>query len=201
MEKGPLIVAVDIEGRGESAIRNGIVSIGVCVGRADGTVIETMRWDIAPYAGQTMDAKCMDEFWSKQGDLLEVLQRNASFPELAIRSFRNYLDAFTDELYLVSDAPTYDFGFINYYLDREGLPLLQFDKSGHFRALHDADSYARGRCGYPVTRQWISNSRALEQLGIATPMKEEAEGRAHMPEEDAKKIFATHVAIIRRGLY
>lgn len=197
MQEGPIIVAIDIEGRGPSAIRNGIVSIGVCLGRLDGTVIGKYRWDLAPYPEQKMDSKCMDEFWSKQGDLLDTLQANPSPPSVAIGSLRAFLDAQSYELYLVADMPAYDFGFINYYLDREGLPLLQFDKQGSFRPLHDADSYARGACAYGFKKPWISNADALNQLYPGrVPVVQR--GRAHMPEDDAENIFLTHVAVTKK---
>ena len=105
------------------------------------------------------------------------------------------MDAQQRELYLISDAPTYDFGFINSYLDREGLPLLQFDHTGQFRPLHDADSFARGACGYGFDRPWVSNADVLTQLGI--PSIPEM-GRAHMPEDDAEKIFLNHVAVVKQ---
>ena len=33
-----------------------------------------------------------------------------------------------DDAYIVCDTPAYDFHFINYYLDREGLPLDRFGR-------------------------------------------------------------------------
>jgi len=82
MNRGPIIVAIDIEGRGPSPLRNGIVSIGLCALYMDGTLLDKMRWDLRPYPDQQMDPKCMMDFWSKQGNLLEKLQTHAVEPTL-----------------------------------------------------------------------------------------------------------------------
>ena len=203
MEQGSLILALDIEGRGPSMSRNGIVSIGACVGRASGgAIVEKRRWDLLPYPGQVMDQKCVTEFWSKQGNLLELLQKDAQDPSVAMASFRQFVDSLGPNVYIVCDAPAYDFGFINYYLDRQGLPLLQFDAQGQFRPLHDADSYARGACGYGWQRVWISNQDAVDQLYADTmiPVLDgESHLRAHMPEDDAEKIFFAHFWIVNKN--
>lgn len=188
-----MIIAIDIEGRGPSAIRNGIVSIGVAVAKFDGTLIEKRRFDINPYPHQSMYPKCQVEFWDKQGDLLKELQQNAQPPHIVMPLFRRFIDQWKD-VYLICDTPAYDFHFINYYLDMEGLSLLQFDRDNNFRATHDADSYARGLCRYPLERQWISNSDACAQMNVTIPT---VTLRAHLPEDDAHGILLTHIALIR----
>jgi hypothetical protein len=187
-----MIIAIDIEGRGPSAIRNGIVSIGVAVATKDGKLVEKRRFDILPYPRQTMDSKCFNEFWSKQGDLLHLLESHATSPSVAMASFRGFIDQWS-EVYLICDTPAYDFSFINYYLDNESLPLLQFDRDGNFRATHDGDSYARGRCHYSFERQWISNDDACKQMGVVRPT---TPLRAHLPEDDAHGILLTHLALV-----
>lgn len=192
-EEGLVIIAVDIEGRGPSAVRNGIVSIGLCVYIPSKRNWEKHHINILPYPGQTMDEKCKAEFWDKQGDLLTVLQHQATTPNVAMNMFRDYIDQWPN-VYLICDAPAYDFYFINYYLDREGLKLLQFDRDGDFRATHDGDSYARGLCRYGLDRQWISNADALLQMKVDTPITKYL--RSHMPEDDAQAILETHIKLI-----
>lgn len=148
---------IDIEGRGKSASRNGIVSIGVCIGAAHSltgqpVVLEKRRFDLLPLPGQSMDPQCKAEFWDQQpNNLLETLQQNAVDAEIGIFAFRDYLDKFdlaNENVYVLSDNPAYDFAFIDWYLDHFKIPTLAYKwngKSRTFRALHDADSYARGK--------------------------------------------------------
>lgn len=189
-----MIIAIDIEGRGPSAIRNGIVSIGVAVASFDGKWVTKRRFDMLPYPRQQMDPKCQLEFWDKQGDLLRELQSHAQTPQLVMPEFRRFIDQWPN-VYLICDAPAYDFHFVNHYLDNEGLPLLQFDRDGNFRATHDADSYARGRCHYSFDRQWILNDEACKQMNVVRPTLP-TDLRAHMPEDDAHNILLTHLALV-----
>jgi hypothetical protein len=194
------VIAIDIEGRGRSAIRNGIVSIGMYAALSDGTFVKT-RINVAPYPDQVMEPRCQEEFWDKNPGLLAELSKNQRSASDAMRHFRNLLDIYdelstTAALYIVCDTPAYDFHFINYYLDREGLPLLQFDVKGEFRATHDADSYARGVMRMPFKDQWVYNdalARALKLPELTADLV------AHAPEDDAHKILHAHVALVERG--
>ena len=112
------VIAIDIEGRGPSAIRNGIVSIGIALHN------QKIRINVKPYPDQVMDEKCYSEFWKPLGTLHEELQKDAIEPSLAMGALRLILDN-AEDAYIVCDTPAYDFYFINYYLDREGLPLLR----------------------------------------------------------------------------
>jgi hypothetical protein len=194
---------IDIEGRGPSVSRNGIVSIGVCVGERTGymdpRIIEKRRFDILPLPSQVMDPKCKAEFWDKQTNgLLEVLQQHALQPEVAIREFRKYLDHWIQRdpnLYVVCDNPAYDFAFIDYYLDMFGLPTLAYDQNKNFRALHDADSYARGFLEKAPQEQWISNKAVIEEHNLRTGAPETTLV-AHLPEDDAESIYRFHYALV-----
>lgn len=194
---------IDIEGRGPNAYLNGIVSIGVCVGDITG-VIEKRRFDLLPYDNQSMDIKCKADFWDKNPGLLEKLERNSLRPEKGIREFRHYLDEWdqkvknSDELYIVCDTPGYDFHFINSYLDREGLqPLcMRYNPQRNdydFRALHDADSYARGYCKQLPQDPWVSNSDLIKTYNLA-PLPDTL--KPHMPEDDAESIFRVHCGLV-----
>ena len=189
--------AIDIEGRGPSAVYNGIVSIGVCVGDSSGTVLEKRRFDLQPYHIQFMDPKCKAEFWDKHPSLLETLERDAVLPDIGIRNFRQYLDECEQkygELYILCDNPGYDFHFVNYYLDREGLLPLCMRKtleSFEFRALHDADSYARGYCKQLPNAPWVSNIELVKRFNLQSISE-----TTHMPEDDAEQIFRVHSGLV-----
>lgn len=194
---------IDIEGRGRSVSRNGIVSIGVCIGRKPISgcpapeIIEKKRFDLLPLATQEMDQKCKAEFWDKQpNNLLERLQENAVAANIGIKRFREYLDYWTYQdpnLYVLCDNPAYDFAFIDYYLDLFGYPTLAYKPDLNFRPLHDADSYARGILRY-VGEQWVNNKEIIESrnldVGTVTTLT------AHMPEDDAEGIYRFHYALL-----
>lgn len=182
---------VDIEGRGPSALHNGIVSIGVVVAQ-DGKILDKRRFDLLPLDGQSMDPKCKADFWDKNPDLLTILQKDAVKPSMGMLSFRQFLNEWEDKipnLYLLSDCPGYDFHFISTYLEIFHLKPLTHTGDGHFRPLHDADSYARGRRHDGLTTQWVSNS----ELGLKVDTSDLV---SHMPEDDAESIYRYHQALI-----
>ena len=98
---------VDIEGRGPSALHNGIVSIGVVVAQ-DGKILTKRRFDLLPLQGQTMDLKCKIEFWDKNPELLATLQKAAVESCSGMKNFRQFLDDWEikiPNLYLLCDCP------------------------------------------------------------------------------------------------
>lgn len=196
--KGPIVFAIDIEARGPGPYRHGIISIGVCVGAADGPepqVLAKRRFDMLPYPHQQMDQRTMDEFWSNHMDILKTLTENAQHPEAQTIAFRNFLDDWSQggtEPYILCDNPSFDFGMINYYLDIAGLPTLNYDVSGKkYVSTHDADSYARGLMRYPLSRPWMSNENLIHFLD-KTPKEIDPEAHNHMPENDAEFIYRLH---------
>lgn len=204
------MLVIDIEGRGRSASRNGIISIGVCVGVSGASpypcVVEKRRFDLQPFTEQDMDPKCKREFWDKQPPhLLELLQQNAVPPMAGINAFRSYLDEWHAKatLYIVSDNPAYDFAFIDAYLDRAGLPTLAYHFNAArdlvFSALHDADSYARGFRLQEPHDPWVSNKELIQTLNLVTRDPTDLEMPtlvAHLPEDDAEEIYRFHYALI-----
>ena len=57
-----VIIAIDIEARGQGPVTHGIISIGVCVGNSSREeVIEKRRFDLLPLPGQSIEKRCFDE--------------------------------------------------------------------------------------------------------------------------------------------
>jgi hypothetical protein len=186
-----VIFAFDIETRGKSAARNGIVSCGICVGTPDVKVLVKKRWNVGKAHGQGFETRCMDEFWNKNPGLLDELSKDQMSPVEFAALFRNTLDAFDGkfaQVYLVSDNPTFDAGFINYYLDHALLDSMQYKADGRtYRSVHDSDSYARGYMKYGFDRPWVSD----KDLGVPLP-----DIPAHYPENDAERIYRAHVGLV-----
>lgn len=186
-----IVVAIDIEARGSGAVRHGLISIGVCVGRGDrDQVIEKRRFDFLPYPNQSMELRAYNEFWVNHQDKLGLMQKNAKPPAEQIYAFRSYIDALEAKgpLYIVADNPAFDFGFINFYLDNHGLQSLNYTREMQYRKVHDADSYARGRMRMGFDNQWMSNADLIKFLGIDL----DPEAHDHMPENDAELIYRLH---------
>jgi hypothetical protein len=188
-----MIIALDIEGRGPSPKRHGIVSIGMCVSTPDGSTRQRQRFSMGFLPGQSFETRCMTEFWSvgPRMALLEELTKEAVDPREAMTTFRQVIDTY-DEPYIIVDCPAYDITFINYYLDHFDLPLLQFDAKGSFRPIHDADSYTRGKLEMGLGQVWVDNDAASERIGLAPVPKGN-----HMPDLDAEHILLHHLQMIK----
>ena len=185
-----VIFAFDIETRGKSPARHGIVSCGVCIGTTSGKVMMKTRWNVAKAAGQSFEPRCMEEFWNKQGRLLEELSDNPMSPQDFAELFRRILDSYDAkyDVYLLSDNPTFDAGFINHYLDLAGLDSMQYKADGRsYRSVHDSDSYSRGFMQYGFDRPWVSD----KDLGVPLP-----DIPAHYPENDAERIYRVHTGLV-----
>lgn len=203
-------IAIDVECRGDDAMRNGIVSIGVCVGRIDRTeVLEKVRFDLQPMYyteylqfeqvyQQKFEDRCLREFWSKNQDKLAVMKKNAIDPLLAIRKFRALLDKWDDkknwEAVIISDNVAYDCRMVNHYLSVDGLQSLSYDSNGNYRPIFDTDSYARGveKMGYKDL--WVMDGDLVKkyQLDVDTDKHD------HFPENDAEVIYRVHVGLVQK---
>lgn len=193
MSKG-VIIALDIEARGQGAIRHGILSIGVCVGDVEKEhVYEKTRFDMLPLPNQRMEDRCKETFWDKHPDILKALTKNALPAGVQMQAFRDALDrfdrAFSSKVYIVSDNPGFDFGMINTYLDQFDLPSLNYTYDGQYRNTHDADSYARGLMRYDASKQWMNNTDLAKYID-ATDI--DLDAHDHMPENDAEVIYKLH---------
>ena len=205
MSKG-VIIALDIEARGQGAIRHGILSIGVCVGAVEKEyVFEKTRFDILPLPNQRLEDRCKETFWDKHPAILKALTKNALPANIQMVGFREIIDRydrmFPSKVYIVCDNPGFDFGMINTYLDQFDIPTLNYTYDGQYRNTHDADSYARGLMHYDATKQWMSNADLAKYID-ATDI--DLDAHDHMPENDAQVIYKLHrralVARILPGL-
>ncbi len=190
-----VIIGLDIEGRGPSPKRNGIISIGVCVSSLDGQTRALRRFSMEKLSGQTFDEKCLTEFWAPYIHNLKQLQYEATDAETAMTDFRALLDQYPDA-YIVTDCPAYDITFINYYLDYFDLPLIHFKRTVGgivFRPIHDTDSYARGKMnmGFAPDDIWVDNDKVSQQRGLELIPK-----GSHMPDLDAEHIVLHHIQTI-----
>jgi hypothetical protein len=201
-QKPTIVFAFDVEARGKSMIHHGIVSVGVCIGTANGVVLFKCRWNVAPIPGQFYEQRCLDEFWSAHPQLKEELEKKPVDAVEFAAQFRELINIWEKDadLYLLTDNPAFDASFINYYLDSAGQASMQYaeDRKTYAHAVHDSDSFVRGALRYHWTEQWVSDDEAMRQLAIVAPGTSELV--PHMPEDDAERIFRNHVRIVQKLL-
>jgi hypothetical protein len=201
MEEGEQIIFVfDIEARGKSLIRNGILAVGVFVVKilSNGTMEVLYRhvFNVGPLPEQTYEEACLQNFWSKHPETQRKLEANPMDPQLFAKEFRRLLNGY-DTCFLLCDNPSFDAAWINYYLDYFGYDSMSHDASGNYvRVVNDADSFTRGFFGAPPgTMSWVSNEAVAKELQISnyTPSND------HMPDEDALAILTFHIELVRHA--
>lgn len=145
----------------------------------------------------------MREFWHKSDEMRALLARLTANPVPAlegIAAFRALLDRFEDPV-ILSDNASFDYGFINYYLDLAGLPSLRCDATRtKYRPLYDTDSYARGATHMGYDKRWVNDAEVATQLnnwvGWADDEFPNKELHNHIPENDAEYIWRHHMAVL-----
>src|SRR5689334_2010902 len=135
------IMAVDIETGGQLIGSAPIVAIGWCLGGLDGHVLLKGRVSLRYDDHHRFEKKCLEEYWyatATQKAQLETFRAEAVTIKEGLALFMNQVRAAEvqfDNLYLVSDNPAFDFGFLNYYLAHYlgVLPLSYRVSDGKYR--------------------------------------------------------------------
>lgn len=198
MKKKTCLFVFDIESRGKSAKRHGIVSVGACYGEP-GLTKQLVRWNVSPMPGQVFEQRCKEELWDKNQELLKALSRDQLEPGFFAQSFRallNQLESQYEHIYLICDNPAFDAKMIDFYLDEFGFDSMQYKADGReYRAVHDLDSYGQGMLGLGFENDWLSDERHLGFLkDIRVP-----EQQKHYPEKDALDICLVYEALVARN--
>ena len=183
-------LSIDIEGRGDG-LYNPITAIGVFLAPADGRDIDTMavkhRWALLPLPGQTDEARCVAEFWSKFPDVDEWIKANARPAHDVMAEFREWCTDLVEHVAggprridIVTDCPDYDLG--------------RLDHLGHTTGTWDTPTR---HLGVGVRHNAMDPSERMEQLGpdaeadfkaylaIAAPHVK----HSHYPDDDAEYCY------------
>jgi hypothetical protein len=200
MKEGFHIFAFDIETRGKSPRKHGILAVGVVIGLDNGVVLFKKQWNVNRLnSKQGLEPRCFEEFWSKQPkEVWNSFRKDLVTPYTFAKEFRALLDVWEKlgDLYLLSDNPTVDAGFINYYLDEFDFDSMQYKSDSRgYRFVHDADSYACGAIRAPLSYNWPSDSDVQKLIGFHVDTSDLV---AHNPVDDATKIFRQFVALVGR---
>lgn len=199
-KKEVAILAIDIEGRGPSMIDNGIISIGWVLGSSKALhVIKKGRIDLLPMKGQIFHQHTFENFWSKPINCtnLEIMQKNAVDPMIAMSRFRMIVDRYEEkyDLRIVADNTVYDIGYINYYLNKAGLPGLHFKADGKtFRPCYSTNDFSRGALKLDYNCEWVGDEGVMRKFHFRV----DQELKDHMPENDAEYVYRFHLTLIKK---
>lgn len=120
------------------------------------------------------EPETLSGFWENNQDnkslLIEIIQK-AKTPNEKMKEFVQDLNQLEQQytLIILSDNPSADYTFINYYLAfYEGKKPLHFDIDGNFRVIYDTRSYAMGavRKEFDNKRLSIKNVANLLEFDI-----------------------------------
>ena len=193
--KSIAILSLDIETNGPDLLKHEIISIGYCVGDLVGNVINKERINFK--YDTVFEPDCW-KFWSKYLSVLDKLKEGQLTPYDAINKFIIMVDELDTkyDLRIITDNPSFDISFINYYLNKYlgRLPITYIHGIGHkYRCIFDTDSFARGALHQNYADPWTSDSKVTETFGLTLDAS-----HSHFPDDDAEYIYKLHIALVNR---
>ena len=223
MENKPTILfAIDIETTGCILTLHKIVALGYCaIDFETGKIIlkkrinfklddindvsslkdlrnVTDREELKKRLPESIEPKCWAEHWAEHLDQLKIFQtEDPQSPEDGIRHFVEDLDNMDSEykVAIITDNPSFDITFINYYLSVYLLrrPIAYMLGGEGYRSIFDTDSYTRGVLGKDYSCLWTFDSEIINKLEINLDSNIVHD---HMPENDAEYIAQLHRKIV-----
>ncbi len=192
-----MLFSIDIEVNGPRMSKNGILTIGYCVGKLDGTKI-LQKWISVDLEDRVFDPACM-VFFDTFPDILDELRHDPKPIKEALHEFLTDLRTFQRQydVFIISDYPTFDIGWLNYYLshylDEYPLEYILGDPK-RYRPVYGTDDHVRGVVKMDYTTEWVSDSVVREQLNFTLPKEIQA---THNPMDDATYTFYQHVSVLK----
>jgi len=127
-----IFISIDIETGGQSPKLHPLLAIGAVVAKpgkyyaGQVEILERAYWCLEPFPEQTMEERCVQEFWSNYADVLNRIKANAVEPIGALKSFSKWLDGILEQypskkVSFVSDNPLFDLGFLDTVLIDRGI--------------------------------------------------------------------------------
>ena len=193
------VLAVDIEVSGSSYHQNGIVSIGASLQDQDSHELHSFQINLSLPEGHIYEEKCLQEFWLKNKEAYGFIQTNAFPPKVAMEAFYAFLkqvETQYPDLLLVSDNPSFDISWLNFYLNQytNRLPL-NYSADKKYRMVWDTQSMQKVLLC--LSGDFDSNSEIPEKLGFKSNWTYD-----HTPLNDARTIadfFNQTVKEMKRG--
>lgn len=139
------ILAFDIETSGSSYLHNGILSIGASLQDNNGKEHKFFEVNINLPREKVFEEKCKVNFWNKYPEALDYINSNTVEPNIGIQLFAKFLDEVDlhyPRLSIVSDNPSFDIAWLDYYLIKYSnrKPLRYSSTSDNYRMIWDYGS-------------------------------------------------------------
>jgi hypothetical protein len=195
MSRPIYILSVDIETNGPNLLKNEIISLGYCIGSITGKIIKKERINFA--YNTEFEPSCL-EFWKKNQKILEYISQDQLEPEFAIKKFIDCVDDLDNkyDLRIITDNPSFDISFINYYLNKylNRLPINYVLGNGNnYRCIFYTDSYSRGVLHQNYINPWTSDSAIINKFKLKINSSHN-----HYPDDDAEYIYNLHISLINK---
>jgi hypothetical protein len=191
-----LICSIDIETSGPQIIKNGIISLGYCIGSLHGKTLVKKRINMKLDDNHTFDEDTYNKFWLKHIDILDKLKENQVDPKTGMNEFIKDVDEYDSKykLIIVSDNPSFDLAFVNYYLAKylDRKPLT-YKLNSYYRPVYDTDSYSRGVMNQTYDNIRVNDLDLIKKFRLTITSNKD---QSHYPDDDAFYIYELHRKII-----
>ena len=143
---------------------------------------------------QEFEKACLEDFWHNEEKCPGGREHLAKFAaevvphRQAMQQIRDLIDRYDDgteyEAVLISDNTTYDFGWLDYHLSKEGLRRVHIRSNDRYRRVFDTVDYRRGLFAMDHGKRQYGERWIIEQLGLEIDPLE----HNHTPDSDARYI-------------
>lgn len=190
-----VVLAIDIETSGSLLGHNGILSIGASLQNLDRKEIESFFVNMQLVDGRSFEESCRRDFWDKNPIILEFVSQQAVHPTQGMKAFGAFIDNAQrtyPNLIVVSDNPSFDIAWIDYYLSVYGdrKPLRYNAIDGKYDMIWDAASVQKTWCSMKIPgADFLSPLKGhKEALGL-----EHTVPKDHNPLNDARNIAGFYI--------
>lgn len=201
--KGKVYLAMDIETTGQYLGRNAMIALGMVVMDDEMNILKNFTVCLKEN-GKEREERCMSEFWGKQpAELFDNIMKNGIDPSIAMNSLVDWLldveSTYGDRLVVLSDNPSYDVAWINYYLSTYSTrPMLYYGwneqkQEYEYRRIWDTDSVFHGALA--MKKGEIVEWGLEKELDVQNVKW----SNSHVPEEDASNIAANYILFVKNN--
>lgn len=144
-----IYVSTDIETDGWQPGHNSMLSIGSAAYFADKTLLRTFTANLETLPDAVAEPETTT-WWEKHPEAWQACRKNCISPEVAMQDYRRWLEQLPGRIIFVAYPVTFDYPFVNYYLQRFA------GKNPFGFAAIDIRSYAMGLRGKDYRQSGMS---------------------------------------------
>jgi hypothetical protein len=171
------------------------MSIGAVLFDQDENELEKFQMNLAIPTDKKYEDRCVEEFWKKNPEAWENATKDQEPPVIVMKHFETFCDMVEEKypnLVLVSDNSSFDFQWINFYLNKyTGRRPLNYDSKGNYRNLIDVHSMMKSLV--MLDGDFESSWGFPEKLEIINPYP-----NCHDSLNDARFIGHQYIQVVRQ---